>query len=207
MHRYCKYAAMAVAGLFAAAGLAVFPAGAASGSNSNKAAATTKPTANNNKMMSDSDFAKAAAEGGLAEIRFGTLAEDKASNKSVRGLAERIVTDHTDADKKLQTADSKDGLTIPTNLDAKDLATYKRLSDFSGAAFDRAYARDMVRDHQADIAMFKREANDGKDASIKSFAAQTLPTLEDHLKLAREALESVSPKTGTKGTSTKKQSS
>lgn len=205
MHPCCKYVAMAVAGLFAAAGPAVFPAGAAPGSNGNKPAATTKPAAT--KMMSDSDFAKAAAEGGLAEIRFGTLAEDKAANKSVKDLAERIVTDHTDADKKLQTAESKDGLTIPTNLDAKDLATYKRLSDLSGAAFDRAYARDMVRDHQADIAMFKREANDGKDASIKSFAAQTLPTLEDHLKLAREALESVSPKTGTKGTSTKKQSS
>jgi putative membrane protein len=206
MHSCCKYAAMAVAGLFAAAGLAVFPASAASGSNSNKPAATAKPSANS-KMMSDSDFAKAAAEGGLAEIRFGTLAEDKASNKSVKDLAERIVTDHTDADNHLQTAASKDGLTVRTNLDAKDLATYKRLSDLSGADFDRAYARDMVRDHQADIAMFKREANYGKDASIKSFAAQTLPTLEDHLKLAREALESVSPKTGTKGTSTKKQSS
>jgi putative membrane protein len=204
MHPCCKYAAMAVAGLFAAAALAVFPASAASDSNSNKPAATTKPAANT-KVMSDSDFAKAAAEGGLAEIRFGQLAEDKASNKSVKDLAERIVTDHTDADNHLQTAGSKEGLTIPTSLDAKDLAVYKRLSDLSGPAFDRAYTRDMVRDHEADIAMFKHEANDGKDASIKSFAAQTLPTLEDHLKLAREALENVSPKTSTKGA--KKQSS
>jgi putative membrane protein len=62
----------------------------------------------------------------------------------------------------------------------------------------------MVRDHETDIAIFRHEANDGKDASIKSFAAQTLPTLEDHLKLARQALESVSPKTSAK--TTKKQS-
>jgi putative membrane protein len=204
MHPCCKYAAMAIAGLFAAAGLAVFPASAAPDSNSNKPAATTKPAA---KMMSDSDFAKAAAEGGVAEIRFGELAEDKASNKSVKDLAERIVTDHTDADNHLQTAASKDGLTMPTSLDAKDQAVYTRLANLSGPAFDRAYTRDMVRDHEADIAMFKREANNGKDASIKSFAAQTLPTLQDHLKLAREALESVSPKTGAKGTSSKKQSS
>jgi putative membrane protein len=123
----------------------------------------------------------------------------------VKDLAERIVTDHTEADSHLQTAASKDGLTMPTNLNAKDLAAYTRLSNLSGAAFDRAYARDMVRDHETDIAIFKREANSGKDASIKSFAAQTLPTLEDHLKLAREALESVSPKTS--GRTTKKQSS
>ena len=150
-------------------------------------------------MMSDSDFAKAAAEGGVAEIRFGELAEDKASNKSVKDLAERIVTDHTKAEQ-LKTAASKDGLTIPANLDAKDQAVYTRLANLSGPAFDRAYTRDMVRDHETDIAMFRREANDGKDASIKSFAAQTLPTLEDHLKLARQALESVSPKTSAKGT-------
>jgi putative membrane protein len=62
----------------------------------------------------------------------------------------------------------------------------------------------MVRVHEADIAAFRREASDGKDASIKSFAAQTLPTLEDHLKMARQALESVSPKTSAK--TTKKQS-
>jgi putative membrane protein len=202
MNQRCKFAAVAVACAFAA--VVVIPARAASDSNSNKSAAKTKRAA---PVMTDSDFAKAAAEGGLAEIRFGELAEDKASNKSVKDLAERIVTDHTDADNHLQTAASKDGLTMPTNLDAKDLATYKQLSDLSGSAFDRAYTRDMVRDHEADIAIFKREANSGKDASIKSFAAQTLPTLEDHLKLAREALESVSPKTGTKGTTTKKQSS
>ena len=42
------------------------------------------------------------------------------------------------------------------------------------------------------IAEFRHEANDGKDAAIKTFAAQTLPTLEDHLKEAREVLHSVS---------------
>jgi hypothetical protein len=36
----------------------------------------------------------------------------------------------------------------------------------------------MVRVHEADIAAFRREASDGKDASIKSFAAQTQSNLE-----------------------------
>jgi hypothetical protein len=67
MNLRCKYAAMAVACLFVTA-FAVFPACAASDSNSNKSAAKTKRAA---PTMSDSDFAKAAAEGGLAEIRFG----------------------------------------------------------------------------------------------------------------------------------------
>ena len=120
-------------------------------------------------MMSDTDFAKAAAEGGFAEVRFGELAEDKASNKTVkRTFAQhRMVDDHTKADDSLKTAASKDSISIPSQLNAKDQAAYVRLSQLSGTAFDRDYARDMVRDHETDIAMFRHEANDGKDASIK----------------------------------------
>jgi len=132
------------------------------------------------------------------------LAEDKASSKAVKDLAQRMVDDHTKVDDKLKAAASKDNISIPAQLNAKDQATYVRLSQLSGAAFDRAYARDMVRDHEADLAEFRREANDGKDASIKSFAARTLPTLEDHLKEARQALQFVSPKISAK--TTKKQS-
>lgn len=199
MMKQCKCAAMAFAFAFAWAGLAAVSASAAPASDNVKTTAKTAPT-----MMSDSEFAKTAAEGGFAEVRFGQLAEDKATNQSVKDLAQRMVNDHTQADDSLKTAASKDNVTVPTRLNAKDRATYAKLSMLSGSTFDRDYARDMVRDHETDIAMFKREANSGKDASIKSFAAKTLPTLEDHLKLARQALESVSPKTS--ANSTKKQS-
>ena len=201
MTKKLKYAAVAVSFAFAWAGLAALAASAASPADSAKSTAKTKTSA---PMMSDSDFAKAAAEGGFAEVRFGGLAEDKASSKAVKDLAQRMVDDHTKVDDKLKAAASKDNISIPAQLNAKDQAMYVRLSQLSGAAFDRAYARDMVRDHEADLAEFRREANDGKDASIKSFAAQTLPTLEDHLKEARQALQSVSPKISAK--TTKKQS-
>lgn len=195
MIKQCKCAAMALAFAFAWAGLAAVSASAAPATDNAKPTAKTKTTAT---LMSDSEFAKTAAEGGFAEVRFGQLAEDKATNQSVKDLAQRMVDDHTKTDDSLKTAASKDNVAIPTQLNAKDQATYAKLSMLSGSAFDRDYARDMVRDHETDIAMFKREANSGKDPAIKSFATQTLPTLEDHLKLARQALESVSPKTSTK---------
>jgi putative membrane protein len=201
MTKQWKYAAAAVSFAFVWAGLAALAASAAPPSDSAKSTAKTKSSAT---VMSDTDFARAAAEGGFAEVRFGELAEDKASNKTVKDLAQRMVDDHTKADDSLKTAASKDSISIPSQLNAKDQAVYVRLSQLSGTAFDRDYARDMVRDHETDIAMFRHEANGGKDASIKSFAAQTLPTLEDHLKLARQALESVTPKTSAK--TAKKQS-
>ncbi len=50
----------------------------------------------------------------------------------------------------------------------------------------------MVLDHENDVAAFRHEANDGKDASIKSFASQTLPTLDIHRKMARQMYSGVS---------------
>ncbi len=49
---------------------------------------------------------------------------------------------------------------------------------------------DMLKDHKKDVADFQRESNTGRDAEVKSFAAQTLPTLKDHLKEAK----SIAPK-------------
>jgi putative membrane protein len=191
MTKQWKYAAIAISFAFAWTGLAALTASAAPRSESAKSTAKTKTSVT---MMSDTDFARAAAEGGLAEVKLGELAEDKATNKAVKDLGQRMVDDHTKADDNLKAVAAKDNISIPSQMDAKDQAAYTRLSQLSGAAFDRAYARDMVRDHETDIAVFRHEANDGKDATIKSFAAQTLPTLEGHLKEARQALESVTPK-------------
>lgn len=192
MSKPLQFAAVAISLAFAWAGLAAF-APAAARPESAKSTAKTKSSAM--MKMSDADFAKAAAEGGIAEVKIGELAEDKASNKTVKDLSQRIVEDHTRANDALKSDASKENISIPTEMNARDRAAYARLSQLSGAAFDRAYTRDMVRDHEADIAVFRHEATEGKDASIKTFAAQTLPTLEEHLKEARQALQTVSPKT------------
>jgi putative membrane protein len=91
-------------------------------------------------------------------------------------------------------------------VSAKDRASYDALSKLSGAAFDRAYARDMVKDHEEDIADFNKEATGGQKAAIRDFASQTLPTLQDHLKQAKEMRQNVaaSNPTSTKGSSTGK---
>lgn len=151
-----------------------------------------KKATSTTRMISDTEFAKMAAQGGLAEVKLGQLAEEKGTTQTVKDFGKRMVADHSKADDDLKTAASNDKIALPTEMSAKDQAAYDRLSKLSGEAFDRAYARDMVRDHSADVAEFRLESKDGKDASIKDFAAQKLPTLEDHLKQAREMLRSTS---------------
>jgi len=148
------------------------------------------------KSGSDEQFAKKAAQGGMAEVKMGELAQEKWNNDAVKKFGQRMAQDHTKAGDELKQAAMKENITLPADLDAKDQATYDGLSKLSGPAFDRAYARDMVKDHQQDVAEFKREASSGKNASIKSFAEQTLPTLEDHLKEAREMMQSIAGSSG-----------
>jgi putative membrane protein len=148
--------------------------------------------------MSDTAFAKNADQGGMAEIKLGQLAEERGSSPAVTDFGERMITDHGKADDSLKSTASVDKITLPSQISARDEATYNRLSKLSGTAFDRAYARDMVRDHETDVALFQREAKDGKDAYVKTFASETLPTLQSHLKQAREMLQSVSKEASNK---------
>jgi putative membrane protein len=136
--------------------------------------------------VSDEQFAKKAAQGGMAEVKMGQLAQEKGTDESVKQFGQRMVEDHTKANDDLKEAARKENVTLPTDIDAKDKAAYDALSKLSGVAFDKAYARDMVKDHQEDIAEFNREANGGQKEAIKSFAVGALPILNDHLKEARE---------------------
>jgi putative membrane protein len=190
MTKQWKHTALIMSGVFTWAGVA---GAAVAATPRDSAKSTTKTSASS--ALTDAQFAKSAAEGGTAEVRLGELAEDRGSNQAVKDLGQRMVTDHTKADGDLQTAASKDNITLPSQMNARDQAAYVRLSKLSGTEFDRAYTQDMVRDHEADIAAFTHEANDGKDATLKKFATQTLPTLEDHLKEARQTLQTVEPKT------------
>ena len=170
-----------------------------------KSATATSATSKSStrSATSDAHFAKEAAQGGMAEVKLGQLAQEKGSNDSVKSFGKRMANDHSQAGDKLKEVASRESITLPIDLSAKDQATYDRLSKLNGAAFDRAYARDMVKDHETDVAAFEREANGGKNNSLKSFASETLPTLQDHLKQAKEMMKTVIGATAAKGTKTK----
>jgi putative membrane protein len=133
----------------------------------------------------DEHFVKAAAEGGLAEVELGNLAERKANNPEVKKFAERMVKDHTKANDELKEVATSKGMTLPHRLNVKDEATKQKLSTLSGDQFDKAYMSDMVTDHTKDVAAFQHESSNATDPAVKHFALQTLPTLEDHLKEAK----------------------
>ena len=146
------------------------------------------------KMMKSSDatFALKAAQGGMAEVKLGQLALDKASSPDVKSFAQRMVDDHSKANDQLKAAAAKGRMTLPTTMNAKDQSLYNKLNDLSGPAFDKAYMKAMVKDHEEDIKEFQKEASKGLNPDIKNFASTTLPTLQEHLQMAKSADQKVS---------------
>jgi putative membrane protein len=136
-------------------------------------------------------FVMKAEQGGLAEVELGNLAMQRGANQKVKDFGHQMVMDHTKAGDELKTIASNKGVSGPAGIDAKSEAAKQRLSSLSGAAFDRAYMEDMVRDHKEDVAEFQREANNGSDPDLKAFAQKTLPTLQHHLQLAEDTLAAV----------------
>ena len=178
--------------------LAAAPADAQSTTSGHAKSAAAKSTAAKAGGPADQAFAKEAATGGLAEVALGNLARQKASSSDVKAFGDRMVTDHSKANDELKQWAASNSVTLPADLDAKSKATQDRLSKLSGDAFDKAYMKDMVADHKKDVAAFKKESTSGKNTDLKAWAGKTLPTLEDHLKMAQDTASKVGAATATK---------
>ena len=155
-------------------------------------AADSKTNTSSSKLSSgDSDFIKEAAQGGMMEVQLGKAAQDKASNEKVKEFGKRMEQDHSKANDELKKIASDKGVQLSSDLDKKHKSKMDKLTKLSGAEFDRQYMRDMVSDHKEDVKKFQNEADKGKDADVKKFASQTLPTLKEHLQLAESTADAV----------------
>jgi len=157
----------------------------AAGSSQDSSKSASSASGSSQLSAADQTFVKKAAQGGMAEVELGKLATQKASSEDVKKFGQRMVDDHTKANDQLKQIAANKGVTLPTDLDSKDQALKDRLSKLDGEKFDQAYMKNMVRDHTKDVSEFRKESTSGKDSDLKSFASQTLPTLEDHLKEAK----------------------
>jgi putative membrane protein len=167
--------------------------------------ATDTPSSAAGKSTSHAlrSFAMKAAEGGMAEVELGRLAAQKASNDRVKQFGQKMVDDHTKANNDLKQAASQEGIELPADTNAKHKATMHKLSGLSGAAFDKAYMDAMVKDHVADVKEFEKASKANGDSPVKSFAATTLPTLKDHLQMARDLDHEVKGSAAKSGSSEK----
>ncbi len=122
----------------------------------------------------------------MAEVELGRLAAQKGHSPDVKRFGERMVTDHSKANDELKQLAVRKGITLPAEPTAQQKQEKERLSKLSGVQFDREYMKLMVEDHDKDVKAFQDETHGAADPDIKSFAAKTLPTLQEHQKMAKD---------------------
>ena len=140
------------------------------------------------QSLSDADreFIRKAAIGGTAEVELGTLATQRAARPAVRDFGAKMVKDHGAANTELATLATAKGVDVPRTLDAGHQAIRDRLMALQGPDFDRAYMQEMVKDHTQDVAEFEKASQTASDPELRGWAAAKLPTLREHLALARD---------------------
>ena len=151
-------------------------------------ATTTGSTGGTMSAMTpeDKEFVSDAGMDGLFEVQAGNLALQKASSAEVKSFAQRMVTDHGTANTELGQLATTKGLALPTELGGDAKTMYDHLNGLSGAEFDKSYMQHMVEGHNKDVAEFEKISTTGGDADLKTWAAKTLPTLQQHQQMAKD---------------------
>lgn len=156
------------------------------GNNPTNQTGMTNDTTQIKVKADDKKFLQDAAMGGMAEVAMGKLAAEKGSSDAVKQYGQKMVDDYTKANDELKQVASAQSMTIPDTLDSRHQSRIDKLSKLSGSAFDKAYVKAQVKDHEEDVRAFQNEAQNGNNAAVKDFANKTLPTLQEHVTMAKD---------------------
>ena len=128
----------------------------------------------------DKEFAVKAAQGGMAEVELGALAQKHGSSEQVKAFGKQLVDNHTMLDNELRAIAAKHGIELPADPGTSERQAIVRLSKLSGARFDREFIQDFAEGHHDDIVAFRKEAAHGTNPALKEFASESLATLQAH---------------------------
>ena len=145
-----------------------------------------EPVAPDHSMTPEA-FVQAVAASDLLEINLGTMAMAKADAPTVKDFGHRMVTNHTAIQVIIGKIAVAQEITLPTEIAADDTAIVTTLEALSGDEFDKAYMAYLADENPKVLAMYRWQYDNCTDPTVKPFAAQTMPIIGTHARLA-EAL-------------------
>jgi putative membrane protein len=128
----------------------------------------------------DSNFVKNASMDNQMQIKMGQLASQKGTSKEVKDFGQQLASDFTKRNQDLKEIAQNKGLPFANDIDTERQMKIDNIAKKSGGDFDRAFVSMLAQDNRNHIDQFEKEARDGKDAEIKSFASKELPVLRQH---------------------------
>lgn len=132
----------------------------------------------------DAMFLNSVATANANVIAASQLAVKNGSPR-IRRFATQMITDHQAVGQKLMALAQAKTVTPPMAPDDAHTQMLSSMQAVKGHTFDKGYMDGQVADHKTLVAMFQSEAQNGTDPDVKAFATENLPTLQQHLTMAR----------------------
>jgi putative membrane protein len=124
----------------------------------------------------------------MYEVEAGQIAESRSTSGAVKAFAAKMVEAHTATTTQLKgiLASTNQTSLAPSALDTKHKGQLEQLKKVAAAQFDTTYTEQQVQAHEDAVTLFTGYSQNGQDPQIKKFAADTLPTIQQHLDMARQ---------------------
>lgn len=131
----------------------------------------------------DHKYINETAEGLMAEIQLGKMAEQQAQDDRVKHFGKRMVEDHGKDLEALKQLASQKNVNLPDSPSHKQKKEADKLERLSGKAFDREYVTYEAKDHKKDVKDQGKEMKGTTDPDLKKFATSAHDTVVTHQKI------------------------
>lgn len=134
------------------------------------------------------DYVQTATMGDMFEVEASKVALMRAQSAEVKKFAQDMIDAHTKTSDEMKSRLARVGLIVelPTMLDAEHQKMLDDLKAASQQSFEGRYIAQQKEAHEAALMLHSNYAMRGTVPDLKAFAADTVPKVEMHVKMASQ---------------------
>jgi putative membrane protein len=161
--------------------------------------AATAGGSDSSSTVNDGQISAVVDAANDGEIEQAKIAVKKAKNAHVKHFAQHMIDDHTKAESKLKSTDSKASITLQESPKSQEIksggeSVLTSLRSQSGADFDKTYMDAQVDEHQKVLNTLDRLIPQAQNDDLKKFLQECRTKVAGHLKMAQDIQSELSSK-------------
>lgn len=140
-------------------------------------------------VVTTKDFVTKAAQSDMYEIQSSKfIVKSDIKNDATKKFAQRMIDDHTKTSNELKQMLQSEKMeqNLPSSMSKSQQKMLNSLKGMKGEALATHYRKEQVTAHQKAVDLFGAYSNTGDNPELKKWAADTLPALKEHLKMAQQ---------------------
>lgn len=141
--------------------------------------------------MAAQEFVNKAASGGMFEVRSSEAALPAAQNGEVKTFAQKMIDEHTAANKKLMDIAAEQKLTVPAEMDPKHQDMVEQVVKAAGGKVDPVYMDGQIKGHEETVQLLETYIKEGDNQALVGWATETLPAVKMHYEMGKPLAQQV----------------